>query len=187
MAPRRSLLEHVGTDGAKEVLKELAAGAGEDGGEGVAGDAGRRKVMYEEGTEMPVWAAVVLAGLAPTSCGPTGAGGLCGPACTADAVLDGDADLVSRVRRAAARGATPETVESLVRRVATINTIHDSRRILELADIHIDGLGMREWLRGSRHIAYWVRPTRSRHPEIVGVRWLRDGKPQVFTGRINPP
>jgi hypothetical protein len=42
-APRRSLLEHVGTDGAKEALKEKV-GAGAGGGEGVTGDAGRRKV-----------------------------------------------------------------------------------------------------------------------------------------------
>src|SRR5262245_26974293 len=73
-----------------------------------------------------------------------------------------DHSLRVAVGRAILRGAKPETIECLVGRPATINTIRDSKGPLIVADFEIVGVKHPEntdgWLRQPSTIVYWVRP-----------------------------
>jgi hypothetical protein len=100
-------------------------------------------------------------------------------------------NLTARVARAICSGATPDRIEHIVGRPATINTIHDGKLPLELANFEIDGLqhprGDDIWLRDSATIVYWAEALRGRSATIVGVRWLMNGHMRLFTGRVYLP
>ena len=110
-----------------------------------------------------------------------------------------DALLVDRVFQAVDLGIPAEEAEAFVGRATAINTVRDpgDRDVFEFADICNDdmfrGQGNLAFLiagvrNGSvRHFMWWIRPTASRNPELIGIFWTADGQFRVVHGTVLPP
>jgi hypothetical protein len=109
-----------------------------------------------------------------------------------------DANLVDRVFLAADLQLPPAKVEQFVGVPATINTLRsqadrDALRYADIVEDEAEGKGnlalLHPGLRdGSvRHVVYWVRPTETHNPRLIGILWLENGKALVFFGVVLPP
>jgi hypothetical protein len=100
--------------------------------------------------------------------------------------LDQSGEPTASIIGATKLGATPQSVESIVGRRATINTVRDGKQCLRIADIEVDGMKKRTWVEGSEEIVYWVYPSDTFITEFRGIRWFKNGSMQLFTGRVYP-
>jgi hypothetical protein len=95
------------------------------------------------------------------------------------------------VASAVLQGPAPETIECMVGQAATINSIREGIGPLAVSNFEIHGVKPADhtlkWLRNSAQIVYWTGPLVGRGVDMVGVRWTKDGRVQMFTGIICLP
>ena len=99
-----------------------------------------------------------------------------------------DKQLMEAVQMALAGKVKPHEVEQFVGARATINTLRkDERAVLLAARIESDTKMELPRFEDMQQVVYWVRPTATRNPSLVGLAWSKQGAVVLFTATGFPP
>lgn len=92
-----------------------------------------------------------------------------------------DKALVARVTLAVLLGVAPSDVEKVVGEKATRNTLRQEDKIA-IQGVRIGPIDRVPWFAECEIVMYWVRPTNTKNPQIIGITWKKKESGKVFFG-----
>jgi hypothetical protein len=104
--------------------------------------------------------------------------------------LTEDEHLVMEVRRAVQDKVPGESIESTVRIKPSMSSLRAMERSALLrTDVMADPDRQEgvPYFSKMQNVVYWIRPTRSEDPRVIGIAWTHAGESNVFFGILLPP